>query len=97
MTFVCEKDCFANKKKNECGILKEPATDENGECPFQKPKGEVTNGRFYPPRNYDNVGENNVPLEKVKRPLSEFAEEWDTVTKGILAAAHASTGDSDES
>ena len=82
------KDCFANKKKNECGILKEPAIGEDGECSFQKPVGEVTNGKLYPPRKYENIGENNVPIEKVKRPLSEFAEEWEAVTKGILAAVH---------
>ena len=85
MNFECdsEGECFAKNqsrlsvRNNICTCLKEKPDGEV--CPFQKPVREITNGCVYP-KNEVTVT-NGKDFIEPKRSVTEWADEWDLVTK----------------
>ena len=47
MRCIDKRKCFAKSRTGGCGILSR-TYKKNGECPFCKPKREITRGKMYP-------------------------------------------------
>lgn len=86
MSFRCDRQCFANQQKGECGILLEPSFDEDGVCHFQKPEQNVTKGVVYPERSgYAGVVTNNIKPEEMHKSDASLKEDWDETVAMLKA------------
>ena len=83
--FECTRPCFANKMRGVCGILVEPAFQEDGTCHFQKEHQDVTKGVRYPYNPYHTGSAiSGIRDEDMHKSMQLWAEDWDETVGKIM-------------